>query len=259
VLRPMHPSKEQSAIRNRLALLAVAVMALAQTGCTMFIFCDGGGPMAKEELGDWLGLAPWPAPSAEELAELVADLKQVKHAGFAGRYSLPGDAAALSIKLFYLIDVPFTPAPGLVVKGRRNPWAAFVPGWHQGHWLYFDPQKPQGRTFYAAQRQWSALLASTDRTEAYDVATRERVAARRAEEVIGLGLGWTRYREVAPLDENEVPGVHALASPKVDPAKLKYLVRDGSILLLGLVGWGRVNHTRYLQLLWIPIPIGRAS
>jgi len=99
----------------------------------MFIFCDGGGPMAKEELGDWLGLEALPAPEPEVLAERIADLKQVKHAGFAGRYSLPGDAASLSVKLFYAIEVPFTPAPGLVVKGRKT-GSVLVPGGQHGDW-----------------------------------------------------------------------------------------------------------------------------
>ncbi len=244
---------------KRMCLAGLALAALALNGCTMFIFCDGGGPMARDELGDWLGLAPKPAPEPEKLAKLVEDLRQVKHAGFAGRYSLPGDAASLSLNFFFLFDIPFTPAPGLVVKGRRNPWRAFVPGSHHGDWLYFDPDKRDPKQFYAAQDQWTALLVWGDRADAYDVATRERVAARATNEIIGLGLGWTRVRDVMPLDREERAGVHALAQPKVDPAKLKYQVRDGNIILLGIVGWGRVNHKRYLQLLWIPIPIGSAG
>jgi len=243
---------------RRMAVLGIALVALAQSGCTMFM-CDGGGPMDRKELGDWLGLEALPAPEPQKLAALVEDLKHVKHAGFAGRYSLPGDAASLSLKLFFLFDIPFTPAPGLIVKGRRNPWLSFVPGGQEGNWLYFDPDNPKKKQFYAAQKQWDALVVWSDRTDAYDVATRERVAARRADEVVGLGIGWVRVREVVPLDQNEAAGVHALASPKVDPAEIKYLVRDGSIVLLGIVGWGRVNHTRYLQLLWIPIPMGKAT
>ncbi|MBM4036725.1 MAG: hypothetical protein FJ291_33750 [Planctomycetes bacterium] len=243
----------KSGIRN---LLLVA-LALCLSGCTMF-FCDGGGPLKREELGDWLGLAARPAPEPQKLAALVQELRQIKHAGFVGRYSLPGDASVLSLKFFFLFDIPFTPAPGLVVKGRRSPWLAFVPGGQRGRWLYFVPAKPAVKQFVALQEQWDALLVWFDRVEAYDVATRERVAARRSDELVGLGLGWTRVREVVPLDEDEQPGVHALARPKLDPAKLRYMVRDGNCLLLGLVGWGRVNHTRYLQLLWLPIPIGSA-
>lgn len=246
-------------MRKLLALVALAALALGQCGCTMFIFCDGEGPLAREELGDWLGLEARPAPEPAELAARVEELKGMQQAGFAGRYSLPGDAASLSFRLFFLFDIPFTPAPGLVVKGRRNPWLAFVPGGQRGDWLYFDPDKPAKKRFYASQDQWDALVVWCDRTDAYDVATRERVAAKRTDEMIGLGLGYTRVREVVPLDRDEVGGVHALADQHVDPAKVKYRVRDGTCLLLGIVGWGRVNHTRYLQLLWVPIPIGRAG
>jgi len=241
-----------------LACMAIAGLALGQTGCTMFVLCDGGGPMKKEELGDWLGLAPKPAPEAAQLAKLVEDLKQVKHAGFAGRYSLPGDAASLSVKLFYAIELPFTPAPGLVVKGRKT-GSVLVPGGQRGDWLYFDPGKRAAKQFYASEDQWDCLLCWFGRADAYDVATRERVAVRTTGEIGGLWLGWTRVREVMPVDDDGRAGVHPLAGPKVDPAKVKYQVREGSFLLFGLVGWGRVNHTRYLQLLWIPIPIGSAG
>lgn len=245
--------------RSLLLCLALAVAALSQCGCTMFIFCDGGGPLTYHELGDWLGMEPLPAPEPQQLAALVADLKQVQHAGFSGRYSLPGDASVFSMNFIQIFSVPFTPAPGLIVKGRYNPWKAFVPGSQHGDWLYFDPAKPGKRQFYAAQNGSDCILAWWDRADAYDVATRQRVASRRTSDVIGLGLGWTRYREVAPLDEDEQPGVQALASPAADPTKARYLVRDGNILLLGIVGWGRVNHTRYIQVLWIPIPVGKAG
>ncbi len=237
----------------------MAVLALAQGGCTMLNFCTGDGPMGREELGDWLGLAPKPAPEPEALAKTVADLKAMEHAGFSGRFSLPGDAGVFAIKLYFLTDIPFTPSASLMVKGRRNPWAIFVPGSQKGQWLYFDPKRPTMRSFYAAQDQWDFLVVWSDRADAYDVATRERVAVRRTDEVGGLGMGWFRLREVAPVDEYGEQGVHPLANPKVDPAKVKYLVRDGTTLLFGLIGWGRVNHERYIQLLWIPIAVGKAG
>jgi len=240
------------------AALAIALLAIAQSGCTMFICCDGEGPMKKEELGDWLGLAPKPAPEPQKLAGLVADLKQVKHAGFSGRYSLWGDAASLSVKFFYAMEVPFTPAPGLMVKGRKT-GSVLVPGGQHGDWLYFDPDKRIKKEFYASEDGWDCLVCWFGRWDAYDVATRERVAARKTDEIGGLWLGWTRVRDVEPVDEDGHCGVHPLANPRVDPAKVKYVVRDGSFLLFGLVGWGRVNHTRYLQLLWIPIPLGPAG
>jgi hypothetical protein len=36
-----------------------------------------------------------------------------------------------------------------------------------------------------------------------------------------------------------------------------YRVEETHILLCGLFCWGRVNRTRYIQVLWIPIPVGR--
>jgi len=246
-------------LRRLLLCAAAACLAVSQAGCTMFIFCDGDGPLTKAELGDWLGLEPLPVPQPARIAAIARELKQVKHAGFSGRYSLPGDASVFAFNFLLVANVPFTPAPGLIVKGRHNPWLAFVPGGQHGDWLYFDPDKPSKRQFYATQQGWDCLLYWTDRADAYDVATGQRVAAQGFDEVIGLGLGWTRVREVAPVDMDGRPGVHPLASPKADPEKIKYEVRDGNIILLGILGWGRVNHKRYLQLLWIPIPIGRAA
>ena len=245
-------------MKKVLLCATLAALAASQSGCTILMCCDGDGPLTHDELGDWQGLAPRPAPEAAKMAALIADLKQVQHAGFAGRYSLPGDAASFAFNFFLVSDIPFTPCPGLIVKGRRSPWTRFLPGRYHGDWVYFDPKRMDARTFYASDDGWNALVAWADRAEAYDAATGQRVAARRTEEIIGAGLGWTRICEVMPIDRDEVRGVQAIASPKVDPTQARWVIRDSNTLLLGIFGWGRVNHTRYLQILWIPIPVGRA-
>ena len=40
---------------------------------------------------------------------------------------------------------------------------------------------------------------------------------------------------------------------------VRFNVKDGTCTLFGLIGWGRVNRRRYIQLLWIPIPVGSAE
>ena len=50
-----------------------------------------------------------------------------------------------------------------------------------------------------------------------------------------------------------------IVDPEVGLDEVKYELKDGTSILMGLFGWGRVNHRRYLQLLWIPIPIGEVK
>ena len=92
----------------------------------MFL-CSGGGPLRREELGDWAGMAPKPAPDAKQLEALVRGLKTTTNMSFIGRFSLPGDASVFSLNCGQYYEVPFTPAPGLVVKGRMNPWLHLLP------------------------------------------------------------------------------------------------------------------------------------
>jgi len=238
-----------------LALVAMALgLMLTQSGCTMFL-CSGGGTLSRAELGDWAGLGEKPAPSPTQLEGLVSDLKMVKSATFLGRFSLHGDSGAFALNCGQCYEVPFTPVSGVIIKGRMSPWARFVPSFQTGHWLYFHPTKKDTRTFYAAESEWGLLICGGERVDAYDVATRERVAARATEEFIGLGLGWTRTRQVRPVDRLGDAGLGPLVSTRTDLAKVRYQLRDANILLLGALGWGRVNHRRYIQVLWIPIPV----
>lgn len=235
-----------------------AALVVAQTGCTFFAL-DGGGPMRRDELGDWLGMGDMPAPSDAQLKAIIADLKTVPNKPFASQYSLRGDAQVFATNFGDILDVPFSPAPGLRIKGRQNPWLRFVPGPQHGDWYYFDEKDPTARQFYAAEDEWDALVAWGERVDCWDVATRTRVGARASIGVPGLGIGWNRLRLVQPVDDSGIPGLDTIAYSKRALDQVLYDVRDGNILLFGAVGWGRVNHRRYLQLFWVPIPVGRAG
>ncbi len=99
------------------------------------------------------------------------------------------------------------------------------------------------------------LLFAGDQVNAYDIATQERVAARKTNIALSL-IGYTRIRRVMPIGRDGKPGLHAIVDPEVGLDEVKYELKDGTSILMGLFGWGRVNHRRYLQLLWIPIPTG---
>jgi hypothetical protein len=241
---------------QKAVLLCVGLaVAVAQTSCTM-VYCTGDGPLKREELGDWLGLAPKPAPEPQELQRRVAELKAVESGTFAGRFSMWGDSPVFDLNCGFLFEVPFTPAPGFVVKGRINRWALLWPGGQHGDWLFFDRVHKSVREFYISEDQWDFLVVGTDRADAYDVATRERVAAHATVDIPGLALGWMRVRNIAPVDRIGQTGLQALASPKTAFDKVGYEVRDTSIVLFGIFGWGRVNHGYYVQFLWIPFRVG---
>lgn len=233
----------------------VAALAVVQTGCT-FLAWSGGGPLTRAELGDWAGIVPEPAPPARDLDTLVRELKGVRSNTFAGRYSIAGNASVFALNCLAVFRVPFTPAPGLMIKGRMSPWLRVLPGQSSGDWLFCDPADSSARQIYAMETDWNYFLGGGNQVDAYDVATRQRVAARRTDEVVGLGLGWTRVRRVLPVDELDDPRLNAVKRTRVVLDDVRYELKDENILFLGIAGWGRVNRRRYLQLLWIPIDLG---
>ncbi|MHC5034150.1 MAG: hypothetical protein ACYTFZ_03850 [Planctomycetota bacterium] len=71
--------------------------------------------------------------------------------------------------------------------------------------------------------------------------------------------GYWRTRQITPVDRRDrggFKGLRAALDPKTRLSDVRYEVKDGTILLLGTIGWGRVNRKRYIQILWIPIPVG---
>ncbi len=244
--------------RSLLAAAAAAALVVAQSGC-MFFAASGGGPLQRSELGDWAGMSEKAKPSPQGLESLIGRLKATPNRPFLGKYSLRGDAGLFAANFNEILDVPFTPVPGLIIKGRLNPWLRFVPGPQHGDWLYYDQRDAEARQFYASEDEWDAVVAWGERVDCWDLATGERVAARAVISVPGFGLGWTRVRKVRPVDDTGLPGLNTVAYSKRPLADAQYDIRDGSILLLGALGWGRVNRRRYIQILWLPIPIGPAG
>ena len=124
---------------------------------------------------------------------------------------------------------------------------------------------PDYREFCAAESEWGCgmifgdWLAAGDTANAYDSSTDERVAAQKTSIVLGYGLGYTRYRRILPVAADGSLGLHALMDKTVGLSDVRYDLKDGTILLFGILGWGRVNRKRYIQFLWIPIPVGQVQ
>ncbi|MFP4055715.1 MAG: hypothetical protein ACLF0G_02480, partial [Candidatus Brocadiia bacterium] len=162
---------------------AVVVALCSQmVGCT-FLYCSGGGPLRREELGDWVGLAARPAPESEELASLVKGLKLLDNSFLGSHHSYLEGPSIRTLHYGSYREVPFTPARHLMVKGEFNPWLRLLPGVRRGDWLYYNSAREDYRTFYAREREWGGGLLVTERllagshSEAYDLTTRRRVAA----------------------------------------------------------------------------------
>lgn len=243
-----------------LGLLALGLMA---GGCR-FRYADGGGPLPREELGHWSGMAPEPAPDAATLAAKLAELKAIPLPSFRplrGEYAYTEGPHWLSTAIPDPWDFPFAPARGLVVKGSFPFWARAIPGTRRGHYLFYKPSDPAARVIYATERQWGCglffgdFLWSRQRVDAYVAASGERVAAKATSCFLGWGLGPTRLRQVLPVDKDGSRGLHALADSRTPPDAVRYHLRDARFVLFGLIGWGRVNHRRYIQLLWLLIPV----
>jgi hypothetical protein len=253
--------------RQTVTLLLVAAIALGSGGCTFFA-CSGDGPLKREELGNWAGLTPWPEPAAAAMYRRIKTLKQIPvptFRPFAGRYGYTEGPHWLSTVLPDPWDVPLTPVPGYEVRGTFSFWLRLVPSGRNGHWVYSPADGGEGREFYAGERAQGIglllgdFLYSASRAEAFDTQRLDRVAARQMDVPLVYGLWSTRVRSILPVDDEGRPGLHALRDPELDPYDARYELKDGRIWLLGLFGWGRVNHRYYLQLLWVPIPLNRAG
>jgi hypothetical protein len=253
---------------RRFVLVAwLASLCLAQAGCTFFA-CSGGGPLTRAELGDWAGIAELDRPERAELT----DLRERRDWGTwricGTTFKLDGDRWSLCSLIPPAIDCwPFTPAPGFELRGRFPICRRLIPSARDGLILYVSQQG--GRDFYAVEKEWDAgrliglligeYLVAGDTANAYDAGSHERVAARKVNVLLGLGGLYTRYRRVLPVDEHGRKGLRVFSDGALSPSRARYDLRDGTVSLLGLIGWGRVNRTRYLQLLWIPIPIGKVK
>lgn len=232
------------------------------SGCTFFA-ASGGGPLKRSELGDWVGIKAETLPKPEAICSIVKDLEHCSSDWLAGTYSFQEDTPFVGPSFLYFGDpreIPFFPARSLTVKGRFNPWLRLIPSSRHGDWLYFSSQSGS-RQFYASEDEWGAgiligdFLLAGDQANAYDIATRERVAARKTNVALSL-IGYARIRRVTPIGCDGEPGLHAVVDPEVSLDDIEYELKDGTSILMGAFGWGRVNHRRYLQFLWIPIPIG---
>jgi hypothetical protein len=240
------------------ALMAAA--SLTQAGCTFFA-CSGGEPLSRAELGDWAGIRELERPDASTLDYLREEDYWPPLS--VNRWDVAGDSLGFSLTVpGDPWSVPFTPLAGYRIRFKLPHLLRLLPSVREGVYLYLPRHGSRAREFYAAKKEHGGglilgdLLYAGYTANAYDAATHERVAAAKSTIVLGWGLLYTRYRRVLPVDEDGDKGLGIFAGGRASPSRVRYDVKDGTISLLGLIGWGRVNRKRYLQLLWIPIPIG---
>jgi len=245
--------------KNSAQILLVLFVVSLTTGCTFFA-ASGGGPLRRSQLGDWAGIKEEGPPQPEALSEIVKDLEGCSMNPFTGEVYLRKDPWGSSLNFGDPREIPFVPTRGLCVRGKFNPWLRLIPSKRHGDWLYYTPES-DARRFYASESEWGAgiligdFLLAGDQADAYDIATQERVAARKTNIALSL-IGYTRIRRIMPVEPNGTPGLHAISDPSVGLDSVQYDYKDGTAVLMGLVGWGRVNQRRYFQFLWIPIPMG---
>jgi len=252
-------------VRRAFARAALALAAAASAGGCTFMAASGGGPLAREDVGSWLGIGRVAAGGAEELGKAASRLKLCRYQPLVGEYSWrEGPWTSRLWRFGGPLAAPFTPALGYHVRGRFRPILRLLPGVRDGNWFYHSASRPGSREFHAAERGWGAglfvgeWLFSGSRAEAREAATGKRVAAEAAETVFSP-LVYCRVRRVVPVGIDGEPGLHGLAHPRLELTDVRYDVREGTALLGGLVAWGRVNSQLYVQLLWIPIDMGFAT
>ena len=246
-------------IPPRTALCLVVVLPVAMCGCSFFL-ADGGGPLRRQELGDWAGIPEEPLIERGRLDALVRQLRYCGQKPLAGEFSLREGSWPARLGICLPFCAPFTPAFGYQVRGHRRPALWLPPGRRRGEWLFHNPFGEPWRQFVATEGGWGLGLWAGDlvfgwrHANAYALESLARVAATRSQFILGPLL-YARCSRVLPVGIDAAPGIHALAHPRMGLDDVRYDLRDGTILLGGLLGWGRVNHCRFVQFLWMPIPL----
>lgn len=249
-------------------LSLIALAAFATSGCT-FWYGSGGGPLTREELGDWAGIPEGTMPTADRVRGLL-EQERWPAFSFSGEFRMVGDASILYVQLPGLpYNMPFSPAPNHEIRGRFPYWRHLIPSARTGVYVFLPStdyrRTAAAREFRASEDEWGAglivgdFLFTGEVANAYDWATDQRVAAESSLVLFGWGLGYNRIRQVMPVDASGGDALDGFEDEESAQNPVLYNVKDGTSLLFGLLGWGRVNRTRYLQILWIPVPVGQAE
>ena len=216
------------------SVLPFVCFALGLSGCNTIIYCAGSSPYPLAESRRLTLEAP-DIPDVSVLRE-AATRVTTRRRGRGKDWDEVGKGL--------LHKVTEAPPPG---QGSQD-----------FHWIAWDEVEGHRVLYVVEQHSNEATLAvgeSWSRTDVYDAATGERLASwgRGGYTVL---LVFAEEYVVKPAEIKGVSAVRKLMSREIESGALEHEVREGSILALGVVGWGRSNHRRYLQLLWIPIPIG---
>lgn len=245
--------------RRSVPSLVLLPVLVAFCGCSFFL-ADGGGPLRREELAEWVGIPREPLLEEGSLDALLRRLRYCGQRPLAGEFSLREGSWLARAGICLPGRAPFTPACGYQVRGRQRPALWLLPGRRRGEWLFHNPTGQPWRQFVATEGGWGLGLWVGDLAVGWRHASARaldslaRVAASRQEFVLAP-FGYVRCSRVLPVGVDARPGIHALAHPRMELADVRYDVRDGTILLGGILGWGRVNHRRYVQVFWLPIPL----
>ena len=231
------------------------------TGCASFFSSDGGGALKLDQTGDWAGVPPKSSVTTEQLRSTSDRLMSQKDNVWAGRVTIDGDSwKSWQPGWIDPRNVPFLPAHEMRVAQDLDIWSRLIPSVRIDQRLYYK-QAPGCRKFCGFENEWGCgmlvgdFIACSDQCDAYDVATGERVAAQKRTVILSL-LGYARERRILPVGKDGREGLYLLSDPTIKKSDVLWNVKDGTTLLGGILGWGTVNHKKYIQLLFIPISSG---
>lgn len=221
---------------NRLhfALALLAGSACGLLGCNTIQYCKGMEPYKAAELPS-LSLKELPAPDPV----LVRQAAQRVMAG-TRKGARDWDEADGSV-LQKVTE--FEPTSRYSNVQHSIAWDGIA-----GHRsLYVVQQRSNGASVISGD--------ATTRTDVYDTDTCELLASWG---LLGytILLVWVYEMSIEPVEIDGVPAMRKLMQREAEPADLRFEFSEARITLLGLFGWGRSNHKRYFQVLWIPIVAG---
>lgn len=226
--------RKRMALANRslLVALVVAGCSIVTAGCSTIVHCDGTAPYSLAELPEFPiePLEPIDPAITREAASNVMATKPTPVEDWSGV------------------------GAGLLYRIRGEPG-------DDSHWIAWDGIEGH-RALYVVKRLYGDAVAIAgaggNRTDVYDAETGEKLAS--------WGQWFVSYMFFAdeqawiePVEMNGGPAMRKIMAREVQPSELRFGAGKASSLWLGICGWGRTNHRRYAQVLWIPIPVGDES